>query len=154
MFPNRWCLITPVELFGFGLYRIQRARRLGRGELGHGLGALRDGVLGKLTGEDEADGSLDFARSKSGLLVDASKLSSLGGDLLELVGNEGVEDGHGLGGDTGIGVHLLQHLEDVELVGFNTLLGLLLRGVLLDGLLGSRFLSGGGSHCDGVVGGR
>ena len=48
--------------------------RLGRGELGHGLGALRDGVLGELTGEDEADGSLDLARGKSGLLVDASEL--------------------------------------------------------------------------------
>ena len=48
--------------------------RLGGGELGHGLGALRDGVLGKLTGEDEADGSLDLARGKSGLLVDASEL--------------------------------------------------------------------------------
>ena len=47
---------------------------LGRGELGHGLGALRDGVLGELTGEDEADGSLDLARGKSGLLVDASEL--------------------------------------------------------------------------------
>jgi hypothetical protein len=27
----------------------------GRGVLGDGLGALRDGVLGQLTGEDEAD---------------------------------------------------------------------------------------------------
>ena len=81
-------------------------------------------------------------------MKDNTNLSSLGGDLLELVGNEGVEDGHGLGGDTGIGVHLLQHLEDVELVGFSTLPGLLLGGVLLDGLLGSGLLSGGGSHCD------
>lgn len=31
--------------------------------------------------------------------------------------NEGVHDGHGLGGDTGIGVHLFQHLVDVDLVG-------------------------------------
>ncbi len=73
-FPKRWCLITPVGFFGFCLYRIQVARRLGGGELGHGLGALRDGVLGELTGEDEADGSLDLARGKSGLLVDASEL--------------------------------------------------------------------------------
>ena len=35
----------------------------GRVELGHGLGALGDGVLGELAGEDEADGRLDFARS-------------------------------------------------------------------------------------------
>ncbi len=31
-------------------------------------------MLGELTGEDEADGSLDLARGKSGLLVDASEL--------------------------------------------------------------------------------
>ena len=86
--------------------------------------------------------------------MNTTNLSSLGGDLLELVGNEGVEDGHGLGGDTGIGVNLLQHLEDVELVRFSTLSGLLLGGVLLDDLLSSGFLSGGRSHCDLVVGGR
>jgi len=32
--------------------------RLGAGELGDGLGALVDGVLGELTEEDEADGGL------------------------------------------------------------------------------------------------
>ena len=31
-------------------------------------------MLGELTGEDEADGSLDLARGKGGLLVDASEL--------------------------------------------------------------------------------
>ena len=31
-------------------------------------------MLGELTGGDEADGSLDLARGKSGLLVDASEL--------------------------------------------------------------------------------
>ena len=34
-----------------------------RVELRDGLGALRDGVLGELAGEDEADGRLDLARS-------------------------------------------------------------------------------------------
>jgi len=29
------------------------AKRLSRGELGHGLGALRHGVLGQLTGQDQ-----------------------------------------------------------------------------------------------------
>ena len=47
---------------------------LSRGELGDSLGALRDGVLGKLTGEDQAHSGLDLARSESGLLVHASKL--------------------------------------------------------------------------------
>ena len=124
---------------------------LSRGELGDGLGAFRDGVLGELTGEDEADGGLDLARGQGGLLVHASELGSLGSNLLKLVGDEGVEDGHGLGGDPGVGVHLLQHLEDVELVGFVSLLGLLLGSILLHGLLGSGLLSGGGSHCDWLL---
>ena len=49
-------------------------RRLGGGELGHGLGALRDGVLGQLSGEDQAHGGLDLAGGEGGLLVDASEL--------------------------------------------------------------------------------
>jgi hypothetical protein len=35
-------------------------KRLGAGELGDSLGALRDGVLGEFTREDEPDGSLDL----------------------------------------------------------------------------------------------
>ena len=33
--------------------------------------------------------------------------------------DERVHDGHGLGGDTGVGVHLLEHLVDVDLVGLS-----------------------------------
>ena len=51
--------------------------------LGDGLRALRDGVLGKLTGEDESDGSLDFSRRDGGLLVVCGKLGGLSGDALE-----------------------------------------------------------------------
>ena len=35
--------------------------RLGAGELGDGLGAFRDGVLGELTGKDEPDSGLDLS---------------------------------------------------------------------------------------------
>ena len=34
----------------------------GRGVLGDGLGALRDGVLGELTRQDQSHGGLDLAR--------------------------------------------------------------------------------------------
>ncbi len=70
-----------------------------RGELGDGLGALRDGVLGELTGEDKADGSLDLAGGQSGLLVEAGELAGLSGDALEDVVDEGVEDSNALLGD-------------------------------------------------------
>ena len=68
-----------------------KTRRLIRGScllglravLGDGLGALRDGVLGQLTREDESDRGLDFSRRDSGLLVVCSKLGGLSGDALE-----------------------------------------------------------------------
>uniref|UniRef100_A0A453DZN0 Uncharacterized protein n=1 Tax=Aegilops tauschii subsp. strangulata TaxID=200361 RepID=A0A453DZN0_AEGTS len=78
----------------------------GGGELGDGLGALRDGVLGELAGEDEADGGLDLAGRDGGLLVVARQLGGLAGQLLEDVVDEGVHDGHGLGGDADVRVHL------------------------------------------------
>ena len=68
--------------------RLEGSRHLG-GELGHGLGALGDGV-GELTGEDEAHGGLDLPGGDGGLLVVAGELGSLGGDLLEDVVDEGV----------------------------------------------------------------
>ena len=60
---------------------LEKQENLGRGELGHGLGALRDGVLGELTGEDEAHGGLDLAGGDRRLLVVARELGGLGGDL-------------------------------------------------------------------------
>ena len=55
----------------------------GRGVLGNGLGALRHGVLGQLTGKDQANGGLDFPRRDGGLLVVGSELGGLGGNALE-----------------------------------------------------------------------
>ena len=53
---------------------------LGRaGELGDGLGALGDGVLGELSGEDETDGRLDLSRRDGRLLVVRRELGGLGG---------------------------------------------------------------------------
>uniref|UniRef100_A0A453MV66 Uncharacterized protein n=1 Tax=Aegilops tauschii subsp. strangulata TaxID=200361 RepID=A0A453MV66_AEGTS len=112
--------------------------KLRRGELGDGLGALGDGVLGELAGEDEADGGLDLPRRDGGLLVVAGQLGGLAGELLEDVVDEGVHDGHGLGGDADVGVHLLEHLEDVDLVRLHALLGLLLPLLLAPALLGRR----------------
>ena len=49
-------------------------------------------------------------------LVVVGELAGLGGDPLEEVVHEGVHDRHGLGGDAGVGVHLLQHLNKKELL--------------------------------------
>ena len=68
----------------------------GGGVLGDGLGALRDGVLGQLTGQEEPDGCLDLPRGDGGPLVVVSESAGLSGDSLEDVVHEGVHDGHGL----------------------------------------------------------
>ena len=92
-------------------------------------------MLGKLPGEDEAHSRLDLPGGDGGLLVVARQASGLGSDLLEDVVDEGVHDGHRLGGDPGLGVDLLEHLVDVDLVGLG--LGLpALAGATLGGLLG------------------
>ena len=84
------------------------------GELGDGLGALGDGVLGELTGEEEADGSLDLAGGESVLLVVADEAGALRGDLLEDIVDEGVHDAHGSLGDASLGVDLSEDSVDVD----------------------------------------
>ena len=76
------------------------------GELGDGFGAFRHGVLGQLARQDQAHGRLDLAAGHRGLLVVARQLRGLGGNLLEDVVDEGVQDRHGLGADAGVRVHL------------------------------------------------
>ena len=116
-------------------------------ELGDGLGALSDGVLGELTGEEEADGGLDLAGGEGVLLVVADEAGRLGGDLLEDVVDEGVHDAHGLLGDAGLGVHLLEDTVDVDREGLGSLS---LWGGLSGGFLGSASFSGSLCHCEFV----
>ena len=52
---------------------------------------------------------LDLARRDGRLLVVGSKLGGLGGDALEDVVDEGVEDAHGAVGNTGVGVDLREY---------------------------------------------
>ena len=121
------------------------AKLCGRLELGDGLGTLRDSVLGKLSGKEETDGSLDLAGRKSGLLVVAGKTAGLKGKSLEDVVDERVQDRHTSLGDTGVRVNLLQHLVDVRRVGLDTLLVLLGASCLLRGLCS--LLANSGSLC-------
>ncbi len=129
---------------------VQRESDL-RGVLGDGLGALRDGVLGELSGEEEADGGLDLPGGDGVPLGVPGQAAGLTSEPLKDVVDEGVHDGHGLGGDTGVGVDLLEDLVDVRAVGLAALVaaGLLAVGGL-GGLLGGlglgSLLSGLGSH--------
>ena len=125
----------------------QASSLLAAGVLGDSLGPLRDGVLGELAWKVKPHGSLDFATGDGVLLVVVSQAGGLGGDTLEDVAHERVHDAHGFGGDTSVGVDLLQHLVDVDgvalLAGLPALLGiarwLALDGGLLLAFLGSNF---------------
>ena len=79
-------------------------------------------MLGQFTGKEKPDGGLDLPRGDGGPLVVESKAGSLTSNTLEDVVHEGVHDGHGLAGDTSVGVNLLQHLVDVDGVGLTPLL--------------------------------
>ena len=80
--------------------------------LGDGLGALADGVLGKLTGKKKANSSLDLPRRDGRLLVAVRQPACLSGDALKHIVDERVHDGHGLARNAGVRVNLLEHLVD------------------------------------------
>ena len=94
------------------------ANLLGTIVLGNSLGGLRNGVLGKLSGEDQTNGGLDFLGGDGGALVVSGQLARLSGNALEDVIDEGVHDAHGLLADVDLRVALTEHLEDVAGVGF------------------------------------
>ena len=104
-------------------------------------------MLGELAWQVKPDSSLDFTTGDGVLLVVVSQTGSFGGDALEDVTNERVHDAHGLGGDTSVGVDLLQHLVDVDgvalLTGLSALLAfagwLALDGGFLLAFLGCNF---------------
>ena len=123
-----------------GALKANRSNLLGAGVLGDGLGSLGHGVLGQLTGQQKPDGGLDFPGGDGGPPVVVGQTASLGGDALEDVVDEGVHDGHGLGGDASVGVHLLEHFVDVDGVGFSPPPPLLLVSAALGLCLGGGLL--------------
>ena len=71
-------------------------------------------MLGQLAGKVQPYSSLDFTAGDGVLLVVVGQAGGFGGNALKDIIHEGVHDAHGLGGDAGVGVHLLQHLVDVD----------------------------------------
>ena len=90
----------------------------GAGVLGDSLGTLADSVLGQLSGQKQTHCGLDFPAGDGRAAVVVSQAAGLCGDALEDVVDERVHDRHSLAADTSVGVHLLQHLVDVDGVGF------------------------------------
>jgi hypothetical protein len=71
-------------------------------------------MLGQLSGEEESDSCLNLSRGQCLLLVVSNELDGLLRDTVEDVVDERVHDSHGLLTDAGVGVDLLQDLEDVD----------------------------------------
>lgn len=97
-------------------------------------------MLSQLTWQDQSDGGLDLSGGDGRLLVVSSQLGGLGGNSLENVVDERVHDRHGLLGNTGVRVSLLQDLVNVRGVGLLSGLRLLLGVTGRGGLLGSWLL--------------
>ena len=88
------------------------------GVLGDGFGTFTDSVLGELTGQEKADGGLDFSAGDCGTLVVVCETGRLGCNTLKDIIDKRVHDVHGFAGDSSVGVDLLQHLVDVDAVAF------------------------------------
>lgn len=119
---------------------------LGAGVLGDGFRTLADGVLCQLAGQEQTYRSLDLPGRDGRPLVVMGQAGCLGGDALKDVVDEAVHDGHRLGGDSGVGVNLFQHLVYVDGITFlpPALLFLVSLGDVLLGLAGflDRFTAG------------
>ena len=90
---------------------------LGLSVLGDGLGALGHGMLGELTREAEPDSCLNLAGGNSAPLVGTRKNPSLSSETIKDILGHVLENGHSLGGNTSIGVDLLENLVNVSSVG-------------------------------------
>ena len=97
-------------------------------------------MLGQLSGEEEPDSRLDLPGGDGGPLVVVGQTGGFGGDSFENVIDERVHDAHGLGGDASVRVDLLQHLVDVDGIGFLSLLLLFLVAGSTGGLSLTRLL--------------
>lgn len=78
-------------------------------------------MVGKVTWEDELDGSLDVRGGKSDLLLVSGELGGFDGNSLEDIVNERVHDSHTLLGDTNVSVDVLKNSVDVDRVGVELL---------------------------------
>ena len=97
-------------------------------------------MLGKFTRQHETNSRLNLATAQSSLLAESRKTTSLGGNAIKDIVDEGVHDGHALLGDSRIRVDLLENAVNVSRPRLHTLLGALgsrsLLGCLLGRLLG------------------
>ncbi|OCT79591.1 hypothetical protein XELAEV_18026399mg [Xenopus laevis] len=98
----------------------------GAGVFGDSLGALGHGVFGQFPRQQQADRGLDLPGGDGGAFVIMSQAGGFPCNALKYIVDKGIHNTHGLGGNTGVGVHLLQHLVHVNGVTFLPALSTLL----------------------------
>ena len=76
-------------------------------------------MLGKFSGEYETNGGLHLAGGHGVPVVVLAQTAGFGGDPLEGVVDEGVQDGHGALGDSSVRVDLLENAVDVDVVALS-----------------------------------
>ena len=109
--------ITFLKVKYFALYQIEKVDLFATGVLGDGFGTLRNGVFSQLSGQNQPNSSLNLSGGQSSFLVVPHQFPRLNGDSFKRVVDKGVHDAHCLGGDSSVGVNLLQYLVDVATVG-------------------------------------
>ena len=109
-----WFLKEPFCVCGF------KTVLLATGIFRHGFRSLADSVFSQFSGQEQTNGSLDFPRRNSRLLVVMSELGSFAGNSLEDIIDEGVHDTHSFAGNTSVWVNLLQNFVDVDRIAFFT----------------------------------
>ena len=67
---------------------------------GDSLGAFRNGMFGKFTGENETNSSLDITRTHGVLPVDMKETRGFGCNTFKGIKNKRVHDSHCFRGDT------------------------------------------------------
>ena len=102
-------------------------------ELGDGLAAFGNGVLGKIAWENKADGGLDFAGAEGVAVVHVNEAGTFASNAFENISNKGVHNHHGLVRDTNVWVNLFENFEDVRGESFGALLVAELLVLLVNG---------------------
>jgi len=99
-----------------GLWSLQKL--LGASVFGHGFGTLRYSVFCQFSWKNQPYSSLHLTASYCGSLVVVSKSWCFTCNSFEDIIDEAVHDAHSFARHTSVGVHLLQHLVDVDTIAF------------------------------------
>ncbi len=89
---------------------------LGAGVFGDGLGALRHGVFGEFSGQQQPDCGLHLSARDGRPIVIVSEPWGLCSDALEHIINKRVHDAHRPAGDTSVGMNLWRNTHTLQII--------------------------------------